>query len=117
MAYSVSTTFSPPRTRRTRVGQAVVGLRADHQIDDRRAADDLLALGLRHAAGDADHHLAARRGALLLELADAAELGIDLFRRLLADMAGVEQDQVGLLDRVGRDIAVGGQRVGHALAS
>ena len=39
--------------------QPVIGLRADHQIDRRRAAEDLLALGLGDAAGDADHHVAA----------------------------------------------------------
>ena len=45
--------------RPQRLGQAMVGLRADHQIDGRRAADDLAALGLGDAAGDADQHLAA----------------------------------------------------------
>jgi hypothetical protein len=36
------------------IGQAVIALRADDQIDQRRAAQDLGALGLRHAARDAD---------------------------------------------------------------
>ena len=57
------------------------------------------ALRLRHAAGDADHRLAARGGPLGLELAHAAKLGIDLLGGLLADVAGVEQHQVGVLDR------------------
>jgi hypothetical protein len=35
-------------------GQAVVGLRADDEIDHRRAGDHLGALGLGDAAGDAD---------------------------------------------------------------
>ncbi len=39
---------------RDHVGQAVIVLRADHQIDRAGAADDFLALGLRHAAGDRD---------------------------------------------------------------
>ena len=100
---------------RQHVGQPVIGLRADDQVDGRRAADDLGALGLRHAAGDADQHFAPGHGAFGLHVADAAELGIDLFRRLLPDMAGVEQHQIGLADGVGRGIAVGGQRIGHAL--
>jgi hypothetical protein len=40
------------RARDQRLGQAVIGLRAEHQIDDRRAAHDFLALGLGNAAGD-----------------------------------------------------------------
>ena len=39
---------------REQVGQAVIALRPDHEIDRRRAADDLLAFGLRDAAGDRD---------------------------------------------------------------
>ena len=97
------------------IGQPVIGLRADHQVDDGRAPQDLLAFGLRDAAGDADRHFAAGALARRLQLADAAELGIDLFGRLLADVAGVEQHQVGLVDRVGRDIAARGQRIAHAL--
>ena len=97
------------------VGQPVVGLRADHQVDDRRAPQDLLAFGLGDAAGDADHHFAARALALQLQLTDAAELGIDLFRGLLANVAGVEEHQIGLADGVGRDVAALGQRIAHAL--
>jgi hypothetical protein len=33
------------------------------------------------------------------QLSQPAELGIDLFGRLFADMAGVEQDEIGVLDR------------------
>ena len=53
----------PARPRRLgeKLGQAVVGLRADDEIDGRRAAHDLLAFGLRDAAGDADHHRRGRR--------------------------------------------------------
>ena len=46
---------------REQLGQAVIVLRADDEIDRRRAAHDLLALGLRDAAGDRDQHLAALR--------------------------------------------------------
>ena len=54
------------------------------------------ALGLRDAAGDRDQHVAALRGGGFLELADAADLGIDLVDRLFADVAGVEDDEVGV---------------------
>ena len=43
------------------------------------------------------------RGGALLHLADAAELGIDFFGRLLADVAGVEDDEVGVLRPRGLD--------------
>ena len=39
--------------------QVVIALRADHEVDCRRAAHDLLAFGLRDAAGDRDRHVAA----------------------------------------------------------
>jgi hypothetical protein len=44
------------------------------------------------------------------------DLGIDLFGRLLADMAGVEDHQVGVFRRRGRLVAFRGQQIGHALA-
>ena len=78
--------------------------------------DDLAALGLRDAAGNADQHLAAVRGARLLQVADAAKLRIDLFGRLLANMAGVQQDEVGILHRVRSRHSRRRQRIGHALA-
>ena len=44
---------------RQQLRQMMIALRADHDVHGRRAADDLLALGLRDAAGDRDAH---RRG-------------------------------------------------------
>ena len=83
-------------------GQAVIGLRADDEIDGRCPAQDLVALGLGDAAGDADHHFAAFAGLLLLQVAQTAERRIDLFGRLLADVAGVEDDEIGIFHDVGR---------------
>ncbi len=94
--------------------QPVIGLRPDHEIDDRRAPADLLAPA-RHAARDRDREVAEPcLGPLGLEFPDAAELGIDLLRRLLADVAGVEDDEIGVghLGRLG--IALRRQRIGHA---
>ena len=95
------------------LGQAVVGLRAEHQIDAALGATgDLLALGLRHAAGDADHEVAA----VLAQLGEPAELGEHLLARLFADVAGVEHDEIGIVDGLRRLIAMGRQRIGHAVA-
>ena len=43
------------------LGQAMIGLRADDEVDQRRAGENLGALGLRDAAGDADHYPLAGR--------------------------------------------------------
>ena len=61
-----------------KLGQAVVGLRADDDVDGGLAAHDLLALGLGDAARDGDGEIAAFGAALALGIAQAAELGIDL---------------------------------------
>ena len=81
--------------------QAMIALRADDEIDGRHAAHDLGALGLGDAADDGDHRVVAGGGALVLQDADAPEVGVDLLGRLLADVAGVEDDEIGILDRVG----------------
>ena len=90
-------------------------LRADHQIDVPRAADDFLAFRLRDATGDCDHHAAAVPRRRLLHLADAADLGIDLLRRFLADVAGIQDDEVGVLGTCGLGEPGGRQRVRHTM--
>ena len=97
------------------VAQAVIALRTHDQIDDRRAAQDLRALRLGHAAGNRDDRLLAGAAPRVLHLADAAEIGIDLLGRLLADVAGVEEDDVGVLHRRRLGEAVGAQQLRHAL--
>src|SRR5690242_21407035 len=59
------------------VGQAMVGLRPEHQVDRLGAPGDLLALGLRDAAGDADHEITP----LAAHLGETAELGEHLLGR------------------------------------
>ena len=98
------------------IGQPVIGLGTDDEIDNGRPAQYLLALSLCDAAGNADQRLAALSLALGLDAADAAKLGIDLLGRLFANMAGVEKNEIGVLHRLGSDITLGGQRIGHALA-
>ena len=97
---------------RHELGQPVVGLGPHHEIDGGLARHDLRALGLRHAARDANPQVGVRG----LQPLEPAELGVDLLRGLLADVAGVQQDEVGVLGRIDRLIALGRQRLGHALA-
>jgi len=94
-------------------GQAVIGLRANHDGNRRRARHNLLSLGLRDAARDCDQRCLTR---LVARLHQAANVRIDLLSRLFADVAGVEDDEIGLLAlRRGRYAAFA-QQFGHALA-
>ena len=111
---STSERFSA-RVAGDELGQAVIALRADDEIDGRRATHDLGAFGLGHAADDRDHRVVAGGGALVLQDADAPEIGVDLLGRLLADVAGVENDEIGVLDGIRFGIALRRQRLGHAL--
>ncbi len=95
--------------------QMVIALRADHDIDGGRAANDLVALGLGDAAGDNDIHLAAIACGLVLDDAQPPEFRVNLLGSLLADMAGVEDHQIRIVDACGLDKAFRRQRVHHAL--
>ena len=80
------------RARVDHLGQPVQRLRAEHEIDVRRARDDRRAFLARDAAADADQHVRA----LALQMLHAAEIVEDLLLRFLAHRAGVEEDDVGL---------------------
>jgi hypothetical protein len=100
-----------------KLGQLVIGLGPDDEVYGGLATHDLLALGLGDAAGDGDGHgPQTGLGLFGFHLLQLPELGIDLLGRLLADVAGVQDDEVGALGRVGRGIAERAQHVGHALA-
>ena len=102
----------PPRAaaRLDHARQAMQGLRAEHQVDVRRALDDGRALLAGHAAAHADQQARVA----LLQVAHAAQVGEHLLLGLLAHRAGVEQDQVRLVGVVGRLQPLGGaQHVGH----
>ena len=93
-------TTAPGRARAAgqQLRQAMIGLRADDDVDERRALHQELALGLGDATGDGQDHVAA--GAVaprFAQPAQAAELGIDLLGRLLADMAGIQHDEIGIV--------------------
>ncbi len=78
-----------------------------------RAAQNLLALGLGDATGHTNHHVAAVGSLAFLHLAQAPERGIDLFGGLLADVAGVQQDEIGFFHVLGRLITIAGERIAH----
>ena len=93
----------------------MIALRADDNIDRGLAAQDLPSLGLSDAAGDDQHRPAAGAPAFLLELAQLAELGIDLLRGAFADVAGVEDDKVGVFDAHGLVVPRLGGEIPHSL--
>jgi hypothetical protein len=94
-------------------GQPVIALRPDDKIDGALPAHDLSAFGLGNAAGDANQHVAALRHPRLLKSAQPAELGKNLLRGAFADMAGIEQDDVGTLGRIGDVIAFEREDIAH----
>src|SRR6516225_9446318 len=93
----------------------MIALRPDHHVDDRRPGDDLAAFGLRHATRHRDAHFSATARGLFLEDAQPSEFGVDFFGSLFADVAGVEDDEVGVIRVGGLDKAFVGQSVHHAL--
>jgi hypothetical protein len=93
----------------------MIALRADDDVDRRRTADDFFAFGLRDAARHRNPHLAAVACGLVLGDAQPPEFGVDLLGSLLADMAGVEDHQIGILGAGRLDKAFARQRVHHAL--
>jgi hypothetical protein len=93
----------------------MIALRADHDINHGRAADDLLALGLRHAAGDRDIHLSSGLRRFVLGDAQPAEFRIDLLGGLFTDVAGVQDHQIRIVGACRLDETFARQRVHHAL--
>ena len=76
----------------------MIALWADDEIDGGSAAHDLGALGLGDAANHGDHRIVAGVAALVFQHADASEIRVDFLGSLLADVAGVEDDEIGILD-------------------
>jgi hypothetical protein len=71
--------------------QAVVCLRTDDKVDGLGPALGLGAFSLSDAAGERDHGLRA------ILAAEATDFAVGLLRSLLADVAGVEDDHVGVV--------------------
>ena len=89
----------------------MIGLWAQHEVNCRLAADKLFAFGLGDATCYGNRHPAAGG---LFHLLQLAKFGIDLFGRLFADVAGVEDDKVGVFGPINRRIAEGAQDITHA---
>ena len=70
--------------------QMMVALRADHDVDGRRAANDLIAFGLGDASRYRDAHGPAVACGFVLGETQPPQFRIDLLGSLFADVAGVE---------------------------
>ena len=100
---------------RQQLRQMMVALRTDDDIDHRGAADDFLAFRLRDAAGHRDVQRPAVARGFILGDAQPPELRVDLLGGLFADVTGVEDHQIRVIDARRLDKALGRQRVHHAL--
>ena len=96
--------------------QPVIGLRPDNDIDPWRAAGDFLALCLGNAASNSDGDIASLLvTGMFFHHPETAQLGEDLLRRLLANVAGVEDDHVRPVRLRCRRIAERRQNICHAI--
>jgi hypothetical protein len=93
------------------LGHAGDGGRAEDEVDRRGAALDRALMKLRHAA----HHTDDELGFLRLEQAKLAELREHLVLGLLADRAGVDENQVGFGLIGGQLPALLPEQAGHSL--
>src|SRR5215218_911111 len=90
------------------LGELVNLPRPERHVDERELAEDLVLDALGPAAADADHAL----GVALLERLRLVQVGDEPRVRLLADRAGVEEDQISVL--AGGRLRVA-ERLEHAL--
>ena len=95
--------------------QAMVALRTDDNIDSRLAAQDFSSLGLGDAASDDQHRPPAFPRAFFFQLAQLAQLGKNFLRGAFADVAGIKNDEVGILDPYRLTITRLGGKVAHSL--
>jgi hypothetical protein len=103
-------TQTPPRRVHHRRHQAqVVG--AEDEVHLAEATQDPVALLLRHAA----RHPEDPSGAVGLPAAQQAELAVEAMLRLLADRAGVEDQEVGVVQVGRRPVAGMVEEVRHLL--
>src|SRR3954454_22863977 len=108
-ALELEVALSGERVAGEELGELVDLAGAERHVDERELLEDLVLDGLRPAAADADQHVAPaaalERGGLV-EVRDEALVG------LLADRAGVEEDEVGVTRVLGLAVA---ERLEHAL--
>ena len=96
--------------------QPVIGLRTQHNVHIRRARKDLRTFRLRHTASHSEDHLFPGCLTRQLQQPQAAEFGKHLFRRLVPDMAGVQDHHIGLIGCVDRRIPKRRQNILHPQA-
>ena len=96
------------------LGQPMISLRPEHQVDLGCPLENLLAFRLRHAAGHRKQHAPAGRLPLVFEAPQPSKLRKDLLRGLLANVAGVEDDHVGAAGAIHRGVAERRQDIRHA---
>ena len=97
-----------PREQRRGVGQ-VVG--AEHDVDVAGPRHDLVPVLLGEAATDRDLQV----GTALLQRLERAEMAVELLVGVLADAAGVEDDDVGVFEAGRRLHPVGREHAGDPL--
>src|SRR5215469_690690 len=92
----------------------MIALRAYDEIDARRAAHDFCPLGLCDATSHRHDHATAALGLGRLQATDRAKLGIHLFGGFFPDVAGIEDNQVGVLRVLSRNKTMWPESVHHA---
>ena len=93
--------------------QPVVRLRADHDVDFGTSPADFRSFSLGHATGHDETHAATRLASGSPERHQPAQIGVNLLRCFLADVAGIQDDQVGSLGGVGTRVSERGQHLRH----
>ena len=114
--FSFDDAFALVRNALNELGQTMIALRADDEIDRRLTRRDLRALSLRDTARNRDDCVFAVPASRILDVADAAQIRIDFLSRLLADMAGVEDHEICGFELGRLGVSLTRQRFGHALA-
>ena len=85
----------------------MIGLRPHNHVHLRRAGGDFRPFRLCDTAGDGDLHFAARSGFVSFQTFETAQFRINFLGCFLADMAGVEDDEIRALGRLRHTIAQG----------
>jgi len=94
----------------------MISLRPHDQINEGGSLQHGLTFGLGDTAGDTDGQISTALSPGITQLPKPPELGIDLFRRFLADVTGIQDHQIGIFRTIHRGIAVARQKRGHAIA-
>ena len=93
----------------------MIALRTDDDVDRRLTAQDFRPFGLGDTAGDDQRRPPASLAPFFLELTQLAEFRIDFLGRPFADVAGVENDEIGILDPGRLAVSLLSRDVGHSL--